>query len=157
MALHVEHSHMCVHSMLRVHQWEFGSYVGSRFQRQSMRSLEAGRAADVTHVDDPRLIAARGYLSTLRHAWITDPRATEARLRAAAVLSFPPSSKPDPAFLDVVVAVCGASLRDPHDMERASVRVARDDVAGLEEAIEAFVDWTVRRERGRLSRLGRGP
>jgi hypothetical protein len=117
----------------------------------------ARRAADAIHVDDPRLIVARGYLSTLRHAWITDPRATEARLRAAAMLSFPPFTEPDPTFLDAVVAVCGATLRDPHDVERAAARVARDDVAGADEAIEVFVDWTVRRERGRLSRLGRRP
>lgn len=111
----------------------------------------------VIALEDPAVHACRGYLATLRHAWISDPRGVEGRLRAASRPSFPREKGADAAFLDAVVAVCVATLNDPHDRERAAQRLAREQVSDLDEAVEVLVDWTVRRERGRISRLGRDP
>ncbi len=96
--------------------------------------------------------AARVRLLSLRAQLDADPGAVRARLTDSVRLALPVEPPPEPALVASMVDVCVQTVVDPHDFEKAVRRAERDGAADLEEVSEILADWTVRRERARLSR-----
>ena len=70
-------------------------------------------------------------------------------------LSVPARDEPlGDAAIERLVRTCVLTLLDPHDTARASRILEREQPGDVGEAIESLCDWTVRRERSRLRRVG---
>ncbi len=92
-------------------------------------------------------------LESLQAAARYDRANLRAKLSRRLRLGFPANVEPDPYLMRALGETCLATLEDDHDAEQALALFVREGVRTEDEAIEALVDWTARRERSRLGRL----
>jgi hypothetical protein len=92
-------------------------------------------------------------LESLQAAARHDRANLRAKLGRRLRLGFPANIEPDLDLMRALRETCLATLEDDHDAEQALALFVREGVRTEDDAIEALVDWTARRERSRLGRM----